>query len=88
MDRLLILKKNDPFYKYLYAIQNQKKRYYIYNNSSKMKLVILEEYEKVCEWAAQYIKKRINQFAPTKEKLFVLGLPTGKSKYLQYTIIR
>jgi len=53
-----------------------------------MKLVILEEYEKVCEWAAQYIKKRINQFAPTKEKLFVLGLPTGKSKYLQYTIIR
>ena len=26
MDRLLILKKNDPFYKYLYAIQNQKKK--------------------------------------------------------------
>lgn len=44
-----------------------------------MKLVILEEYDKVCEWAARYIKKRIIQFAPTAENLFVLGLPTGST---------
>lgn len=28
---------------------------------------------------AHYIKERINQFQPTKERPFVLGLPTGSS---------
>lgn len=28
---------------------------------------------------AYYVKERINQFAPTKERPFVLGLPTGSS---------
>lgn len=30
-------------------------------------------------WAATYIKKRIQAFAPTEERPFVLGLPTGSS---------
>lgn len=29
--------------------------------------------------AAYYVKERINQFQPTKERPFVLGLPTGSS---------
>lgn len=42
-----------------------------------MRLVILDEYNETCEWAAKYIKKRINKFAPSSENMFVLGLPTG-----------
>ncbi len=30
-------------------------------------------------WTAAYIAERINSFAPTKDKPFVLGLPTGSS---------
>ena len=42
-----------------------------------MRLVILEEYDKVSEWAAKYVMNRINKFKPGPEKFFVLGLPTG-----------
>ncbi len=44
-----------------------------------MKLVIRENYEQISQWAAQYIANRINDFNPTKEKPFVIGLPTGSS---------
>jgi glucosamine-6-phosphate deaminase len=42
-----------------------------------MRLVILDDYSGVSEWAAKYIRKRIRDFAPTQDKYFVLGLPTG-----------
>ncbi len=42
-----------------------------------MKLIVLEEYRDACEWAAKYIKKRINTFNPDSSNYFVLGLPTG-----------
>ena len=32
----------------------------------------------MAEWAARYIKKRINDFKPGPNRYFVLGLPTGK----------
>ena len=44
-----------------------------------MKLKILNNYEEISEWTAQYIAKRINDFLPTRKKPFVLGLPTGSS---------
>lgn len=44
-----------------------------------MRLVIQEDYDGVSEWAAKYIKKKINDFAPNKDKYFVLGLPTGST---------
>lgn len=44
-----------------------------------MKLVIQKNYEQISQWAAQYIANRINHFNPTKEKPFVIGLPTGSS---------
>ena len=43
-----------------------------------MRLVILNTYDEVSEWTATYIKDRINNFNPSADKPFVLGLPTGK----------
>lgn len=42
-----------------------------------MRLVILDNYAGVSEWSAKYIKKRINDFKPSADRYFVLGLPTG-----------
>ena len=42
-----------------------------------MRLIIEQNYEQLSAWAASYIVKKINQFGPTAEKPFVLGLPTG-----------
>ena len=44
-----------------------------------MRLLILENYESIIRWTADYIIKRINDFAPSSDKAFVLGLPTGSS---------
>lgn len=44
-----------------------------------MRLLIHRDYDSACRWAAGYIMQRINAFAPSKEKPFVLGLPTGSS---------
>lgn len=38
----------------------------------------------VAEWAARYVKKRIQDFQPGPEKYFVLGLPTGSTPYGMY----
>jgi glucosamine-6-phosphate deaminase len=43
-----------------------------------MRLVILDTVDKVSEWSAKYVLKRINDFKPGPDKYFVLGLPTGK----------
>lgn len=42
-----------------------------------MRLVILDNYDKVSEWAAKYIRRRIIDFNPGPDKYFTLGLPTG-----------
>ena len=44
-----------------------------------MRVIIEENYEKMSKWAAEHIVSRINAFAPTAEKPFVLGLPTGST---------
>ncbi|CAO3619051.1 unnamed protein product [Cunninghamella blakesleeana] len=44
-----------------------------------MRLIIREDYNEVSNYIAKYIKERINEFEPSKEKPFVLGLPTGSS---------
>ena len=44
-----------------------------------MRLIIQESYGKMSQWAAAYIVKRINEFQPTPERPFVLGLPTGST---------
>jgi len=49
-----------------------------------MRLIIREDKEKVGEYIANYICKRKNDFAPTENKPFVLGLPTGSSPIPTY----
>jgi glucosamine-6-phosphate deaminase len=49
-----------------------------------MRLIIREDPFTVGEYIANYICRRINEFAPTAEKPFVLGLPTGSSPIPTY----
>ena len=44
-----------------------------------MRLLIHKNYENLCRWTADYIIKRINNFSPSPEKHFVLGLPSGST---------
>ncbi len=44
-----------------------------------MQLIIKKNYEEISKWTADYIVAKINDFNPTEEKPFVLGLPTGSS---------
>ncbi|KAF4319485.1 hypothetical protein BBO99_00005634 [Phytophthora kernoviae] len=49
-----------------------------------MRLIIEENEDRVAKWAATYLRTRINDFKPTAERPFVLGLPTGNSPLLTY----
>ena len=49
-----------------------------------MRLVIQPNYDLLSEWAANYVAKRINEFAPKEGTPFVLGLPTGSSPLGMY----
>jgi len=49
-----------------------------------MRLIILDHDDLVGEWAAKYVAKRINDFAPGPDKYFVLGLPTGGTPLKMY----
>ena len=44
-----------------------------------MRLIIQANHELTSKWVANYIARKINLAAPTDEKPFVLGLPTGSS---------
>lgn len=44
-----------------------------------MRLIIQKSYSDMSRWAAAHIVERINDFAPTAEKPFILGLPTGST---------
>lgn len=44
-----------------------------------MRVIIEPDYKNVSKWTANYIVKKINEFAPTASKPFVLGLPTGST---------
>ena len=49
-----------------------------------MRLVIQKTDAEVAEWTATYIKNRINDYKPTSENPFVIGLPTGSSPLKTY----
>jgi glucosamine-6-phosphate deaminase len=44
-----------------------------------MRLIIQKTYDHLSMWTAHYIAKRINDYAPTKDNPFIMGLPTGSS---------
>ena len=49
-----------------------------------MRVIIEPDYEKLSQWAANYVIDKINAAQPTAEKPFVLGLPTGSSPIGMY----
>ena len=49
-----------------------------------MRLIIQPNYDKMSQWAANYVAAKINAANPTEEKPFVLGLPTGSSPLGMY----
>ena len=49
-----------------------------------MRLIIEPNYDLMSQWAANHVIERINAANPTKEKPFVLGLPTGSSPIGMY----
>ncbi len=44
-----------------------------------MRIVIQPNYRALSKWVANYVADKINKSRPTKDKPFVLGLPTGSS---------
>ncbi|XP_050520387.1 glucosamine-6-phosphate isomerase [Daktulosphaira vitifoliae] len=42
-----------------------------------MRMIIKENSDKVSEWAAKYVVKRIKDYKPGPDRYFILGLPTG-----------
>ncbi|MCE5229438.1 glucosamine-6-phosphate deaminase [bacterium] len=44
-----------------------------------MRIIIHDDYASLSKWIAYYVAKKINDFKPTPQKPFVLGLPTGSS---------
>ncbi|MFQ5649878.1 MAG: glucosamine-6-phosphate deaminase [bacterium] len=44
-----------------------------------MRIVIQENYATLSKWVADYVADQINKAHPTREKPFILGLPTGSS---------
>lgn len=51
-----------------------------------MRVIIQHNYEDLSNWAASYIAKRINEFNPTPNRPFVIGLPTGSSPLGVYRV--
>jgi glucosamine-6-phosphate deaminase len=49
-----------------------------------MRVIIQPNEQRVSRWVAAYITRRLREFAPTAERHFVLGLPTGSSPVNTY----
>ena len=49
-----------------------------------MRVLIEKDYDALSQWAAEHVIERINEFAPTEDCKFVLGLPTGSSPIGMY----
>ncbi len=44
-----------------------------------MRIIIHDTYDAVSKWTAHYVAAKINAYKPTKDRPYVLGLPTGSS---------
>lgn len=52
-----------------------------------MRLVVCQTAQAVSTWAAHYVRQRIQTFAPTPDRPFVLGLPTGGTPKGMYQLL-
>ena len=55
------------------------KDFLLTKTQNKMRVIIEPNYAQMSKWAAEHVIKRINEFNPTADRKFVLGLPTGSS---------
>ena len=49
-----------------------------------MRVIIESDYQSLSSWAARHVARRINEFCPSPQRSFVLGLPTGSSPLGMY----
>ncbi len=49
-----------------------------------MRILIKQDEKEVGQWTANYLIKKINDFSPTAERPFVLGLPSGSTPIPTY----
>ena len=49
-----------------------------------MRVIIKADYDELSQWAAEHVIECINKAKPSKEKPFVLGLPTGSTPMGMY----
>ena len=49
-----------------------------------MRVIIKADYDELSQWAAEHVIECINKTKPSKEKPFVLGLPTGSTPMGMY----
>ena len=49
-----------------------------------MRVIIVNDYQAISQWAANYVAGKINAANPTPEKPFILGCPTGSSPLGMY----
>ena len=49
-----------------------------------MRVIIVNDYQAISQWAANYVASKINAANPTPEKPFILGCPTGSSPLGMY----
>lgn len=59
----------------------------LFLGAKSMRLIPLSNKAKVGKWAARHIADSINKFAPTAERPFVLGLPTGSTPLTTYAAL-
>ncbi|KAM0554921.1 hypothetical protein ACHAPJ_006657 [Fusarium lateritium] len=52
-----------------------------------MRLIVRDNAQGAAEYVAEYVLQRIKEFAPTRERPFVLGLPTGSSPIEVYKLL-
>ncbi|KAF0709639.1 Aste57867_5864 [Aphanomyces stellatus] len=52
-----------------------------------MRLIIEPNAADVATWVARYVRQRINEFKPTENRPFVLGLPTGGTPQKTYKLL-
>jgi glucosamine-6-phosphate deaminase len=50
-----------------------------------MRILIHEDYNRLSKWVAHYVAHKINQYNPSAEDPYVLGLPTGSSPLGTYS---
>jgi len=61
--------------------------FYLFFGSCAMRLIIAEDGNGAAQWVAAHVKRCILEFAPTAERPFVLGLPTGSSPVATYKVV-